>query len=171
MIGDMILDQTSCTIENRRLLTFHSSCSKKSYPKRPHRRIWRLLERGLPPDTTGSGWHSSSMHPSSAAQNSSHMSLISWTMASWAADLIRTQSSHGLFGGGSHRFREMLKKEHKGLFTNPQEEVEALLAEPVEETGEMPERGKPIVREDPKIGRNDPCPCGSGKKYKKCCGQ
>jgi len=28
----------------------------------------------------------------------------------------------------------------------------------------------PHVRESPKIGRNDPCPCGSGKKYKKCCG-
>lgn len=27
------------------------------------------------------------------------------------------------------------------------------------------------VRTGPKIGRNDPCPCGSGKKYKKCCGQ
>jgi uncharacterized protein YecA (UPF0149 family) len=26
-----------------------------------------------------------------------------------------------------------------------------------------------IVNEGPKIGRNDPCPCGSGKKYKKCC--
>ena len=26
-------------------------------------------------------------------------------------------------------------------------------------------------RTEPKIGRNDPCPCGSGKKYKKCCGQ
>lgn len=25
-------------------------------------------------------------------------------------------------------------------------------------------------REKPKVGRNDPCPCGSGKKYKKCCG-
>jgi len=25
------------------------------------------------------------------------------------------------------------------------------------------------VREEAKIGRNDPCPCGSGKKYKKCC--
>jgi SEC-C motif domain protein len=25
-----------------------------------------------------------------------------------------------------------------------------------------------IVREGPKVGRNDPCPCGSGKKYKKC---
>ena len=29
---------------------------------------------------------------------------------------------------------------------------------------------EPFVRE-PKIGRNDPCPCGSGKKYKKCCGK
>jgi len=28
----------------------------------------------------------------------------------------------------------------------------------------------PYVREGPKVGRNDPCPCGSGKKYKKCCG-
>jgi len=27
-----------------------------------------------------------------------------------------------------------------------------------------------IVREGPKVGRNDQCPCGSGKKYKKCCG-
>lgn len=26
-------------------------------------------------------------------------------------------------------------------------------------------------RPEPRIGRNDPCPCGSGKKYKKCCGQ
>ncbi len=28
---------------------------------------------------------------------------------------------------------------------------------------------KPIQRETPKVGRNAPCPCGSGKKYKKCC--
>ena len=27
-----------------------------------------------------------------------------------------------------------------------------------------------FVREQPKVGRNDPCVCGSGKKYKKCCG-
>ena len=27
-----------------------------------------------------------------------------------------------------------------------------------------------IVREQPKVGRNEPCPCGSGKKFKKCCG-
>ncbi len=30
---------------------------------------------------------------------------------------------------------------------------------------------KTIVNEEPKIGRNDPCPCGSGKKYKNCCGK
>lgn len=27
-----------------------------------------------------------------------------------------------------------------------------------------------VVRSEPRVGRNDPCPCGSGKKYKKCCG-
>ena len=27
-----------------------------------------------------------------------------------------------------------------------------------------------VVRTQPKVGRNDPCPCGSGKKYKKCHG-
>lgn len=32
------------------------------------------------------------------------------------------------------------------------------------------DRSGTIVRAIPKIGRNDPCPCGSGKKYKKCCG-
>ena len=30
---------------------------------------------------------------------------------------------------------------------------------------------EPYVRMQPKVGRNDPCPCGSGKKYKKCCGK
>ena len=29
----------------------------------------------------------------------------------------------------------------------------------------------PYRRETPKVGRNEPCPCGSGKKYKKCCGK
>jgi uncharacterized protein YecA (UPF0149 family) len=29
---------------------------------------------------------------------------------------------------------------------------------------------QPVRRAEPKVGRNDPCPCGSGKKYKRCCG-
>ena len=32
--------------------------------------------------------------------------------------------------------------------------------------------GKPVqIRETRRIGRNDPCPCGSGAKFKKCCGR
>ncbi len=36
---------------------------------------------------------------------------------------------------------------------------------------EAEEKVKPVKREGKKVGRNDPCPCGSGKKYKKCCGR
>ena len=36
--------------------------------------------------------------------------------------------------------------------------------------GEEAARTKTVTRDQPKVGRNEPCPCGSGKKYKKCCG-
>ena len=35
----------------------------------------------------------------------------------------------------------------------------------------QPPRTQPFVRDVPKVGRNAPCPCGSGKKYKVCCGR
>ncbi len=35
---------------------------------------------------------------------------------------------------------------------------------------ETAEAGAPLLRPSPKVGRNDPCPCGSGLKFKKCCG-
>jgi uncharacterized protein YecA (UPF0149 family) len=34
-----------------------------------------------------------------------------------------------------------------------------------------PQKIETIVRDMPRVGRNDPCPCGSGKKFKKCCGK
>ena len=37
--------------------------------------------------------------------------------------------------------------------------------------GRDPGLPTPYQRTEPKVGRNDPCPCGSGKKYKKCCGR
>ncbi|MDR0339929.1 MAG: SEC-C domain-containing protein [Desulfovibrio sp.] len=37
-------------------------------------------------------------------------------------------------------------------------------------SGSAPNKKAPDRRETPKVGRNDECPCGSGKKYKKCCG-
>jgi len=40
---------------------------------------------------------------------------------------------------------------------------------PPEEEEDLYPASEPYVRTEPKIGRNDPCLCGSGKKYKKCC--
>jgi preprotein translocase subunit SecA len=40
----------------------------------------------------------------------------------------------------------------------------------VSEASEAVAKAKPI-RTGPKVGRNDPCPCGSGKKFKQCCGK
>ena len=42
---------------------------------------------------------------------------------------------------------------------------------PLEERAAAPARPATVVREQPKVGRNDPCPCGSGKKYKQCHGK
>ncbi|WKZ33846.1 MAG: preprotein translocase subunit SecA [Thermodesulfobacteriota bacterium] len=39
-----------------------------------------------------------------------------------------------------------------------------------EEADKGPEKEQPVVRAGEKVGRNDPCPCGSGLKYKRCCG-
>ncbi|MGH8057916.1 MAG: SEC-C metal-binding domain-containing protein, partial [Candidatus Entotheonellia bacterium] len=59
------------------------------------------------------------------------------------------------------------------LWSRPEEETE-----PLEEMLDFLEDGHsqvssrqplPYRREDVKVGRNDPCPCGSGRKYKFCC--
>ena len=41
----------------------------------------------------------------------------------------------------------------------------------VSEAAQQLEKAKPVRSTGPKVGRNDPCPCGSGKKYKQCCGR
>lgn len=46
----------------------------------------------------------------------------------------------------------------------------ATLIDQADDLSTFAEFDEPFVRTTPKIGRNDPCPCGSGKKYKKCCG-
>ena len=52
------------------------------------------------------------------------------------------------------------------------EDRSSLLPFPKQETYQTggDERPQP-VRRGQKVGRNDPCPCGSGKKYKHCCGR
>lgn len=48
-----------------------------------------------------------------------------------------------------------IKEEERQMFTNKDDSVAK----------------EPIKNSEPKVGRNDPCPCGSGKKYKNCCGK
>ena len=47
---------------------------------------------------------------------------------------------------------------------------EQVLKPTTESAGDQTLKKQPIKKAQ-KIGRNDPCPCGSGKKYKQCCGQ
>ncbi|MBR4960721.1 MAG: preprotein translocase subunit SecA [Clostridia bacterium] len=62
------------------------------------------------------------------------------------------------------------------VMPRPQAELKRVeVAKPVSEGfagggGDKSLPKKPVVNKTEKVGRNDPCPCGSGKKYKKCCG-
>ncbi len=77
------------------------------------------------------------------------------------------------FDLGQDKLKKMLLQNYDSSFTDPKVELKKLFHPPSKEEQEaqLPSQSKPIVRETAKINRNAPCPCGSGKKYKKCCGQ
>jgi preprotein translocase subunit SecA len=64
-------------------------------------------------------------------------------------------------------------KRIEGRFDRKREEKERIKkALPTEEEPQLPPPVETIhADKDKQTGRNDPCPCGSGKKYKKCCGK
>lgn len=63
----------------------------------------------------------------------------------------------------------MLDAKAEYLYTLPQ--WDGIFSEEKRQQIEKDYKESKIVRNDSKIGRNDSCPCGSGKKYKKCCGK
>lgn len=67
-------------------------------------------------------------------------------------------------------FYNMLKADADYLFGLPQWE-DILGKDRMIEIAKEYRQSKTVRRETPKVGRNDPCPCGSGKKYKHCCGK
>ena len=67
------------------------------------------------------------------------------------------ETAHFLKEKGRWGYSEKLSKSHVHAAGEP--------------CGHSHEPQKPVVREGAKVGRNDPCPCGSGKKFKKCCGK
>ena len=56
------------------------------------------------------------------------------------------------------------------LYTLPQWD-EILTKERQKELYRKQKNSGTVRNEEPKVGRNEPCPCGSGKKYKHCCGR
>ena len=67
--------------------------------------------------------------------------------------------------------REALQRE-KATAASRHDAAEPSVGEAeAEPSAAMPAEARPMRREGPKVGRNDPCPCGSGKKYKQCCGK
>jgi preprotein translocase subunit SecA len=72
------------------------------------------------------------------------------------------------------------KAERKAGTQGETKEQKAEHAQIPDEHSQMPKEGQkesvsgrhnPVERQTEKVGRNDPCPCGSGKKYKNCCGK
>jgi len=97
---------------------------------------------------------------------------------------IKTEICHNIFRSASSlmAFENFLRKlpqktEHgtTSAFSGPPPggapgAGESKASDMVSEANEAVAKAKP-VRIGPKVGRNDPCPCGSGKKYKNCCGK
>jgi len=76
----------------------------------------------------------------------------------------QVQAFRGVFAEVPHQ--QMLHPEMATFEAGPQRAL------PEDAAAKPQETPRPIVRADhEKVGRNDPCPCGSGKKYKKCCGK
>lgn len=67
-------------------------------------------------------------------------------------------------------FYNMLKADADYLY-GLEQWVDILGEDKMREIAKKYRQSKTVRRESPKIGRNDPCPCGSGKKYKHCCGR
>ncbi len=91
---------------------------------------------------------------------------------------IKTEICHNIFRSASSlmAFENFLrnapqetKHESSGAFTEPKQ-GQGKASDVVSEAAAAVEKNKPI-RTGPKVGRNDPCPCGSGKKFKQCCGK
>lgn len=86
-------------------------------------------------------------------------------------DPVRAYNNEGfeMFEDMNHSIKEDTVR---GMFNvQPVEEIERRqVAHETSTTGGEEEVNKPVVK-GRKIGRNDPCPCGSGKKYKNCCGK
>lgn len=73
---------------------------------------------------------------------------------------------------GQGEMNEAMQELHEEWLQTPRESLEGKKPAEMLDGGRLfPTKVETFRREVPKVGRNDPCTCGSGKKYKKCCGK
>lgn len=103
-----------------------------------------------------------------------------------AYSIARAYAAAGDDAAAEERLRRLAGR--RWIMLQDREPVVGLLAEILERTGRgnearaveaehaawhrrlLEKRGGTVRRTEPRVGRNDPCPCGSGRKFKKCCG-
>jgi len=89
---------------------------------------------------------------------------------------IKSEICHNIFRSASSlmAFEQFLRNLPQNLVHSDASTVSAAppgkASDMVTEASDAVSKAKP-VRTGPKVGRNDPCPCGSGKKFKQCCGK
>ncbi|ALC15898.1 protein translocase subunit SecA [Desulfuromonas soudanensis] len=87
------------------------------------------------------------------------------------------REAYGLFMEMMGRIRQEVVQKLFRIQLAREDDVERMEAEQrrrrvvLNRVGGEDQGHKPVTREEDKVGRNDPCPCGSGNKYKKCCGR
>ena len=73
---------------------------------------------------------------------------------------------------GQGEMSEAVQSLHEEWLDTPRQTLEGKKPSEMLDGGRLfPQKVETFRREAPKVGRNDSCPCGSGKKYKKCCGK
>ena len=73
---------------------------------------------------------------------------------------------------GDAQMSDEMQELHEEWLQTPRDSLEGKKPAEMLEGGRLfPGKIETFRREAPKVGRNDPCPCGSGKKFKKCCGK
>jgi preprotein translocase subunit SecA len=94
-----------------------------------------------------------------------------FNMFSRLMDNIRGNIINTIFRVSAAAPQEEVSQQEKLNFSGASDEVEQFGAAKRSDSGEKSgSNPSPIINKE-KVGRNDPCPCGSGKKYKKCCGK
>jgi len=116
------------------------------------------------------GWLKESLHPDHRA-NYDETSSRDWAdRATWhGIDILRTERGGPADDAGTVEF--VVTYTENGVRQEHHERSSFQRTGGVwyfTEGKSLPPR--PVKRSEPKAGRNDPCPCGSGKKFKKCCG-